>query len=114
MNIQFFDYRKEVKNALKSQVAKFLEEAGGLVESKAKDNTRVESSQTKNSWTHVVEGNRCTIGNPLENAVWEEFGKNPVPNKNWAKSVFKLLLNYGIILFDNNEVRLNFLNIILF
>lgn len=74
MSVEFFNNTVEVKNAMKEQIAKFLEESGGLVEARAKQNTRTESGKTKNAWTHVVEGNRCTIGNPLENAIWEEFG----------------------------------------
>ena len=74
MAIHFFDYSIPVKNAIDEQVAKFLEEAGGLVESKAKDNTRVDSGATRKLWSHVVQGNKCTIGNPFENAIWEEFG----------------------------------------
>ena len=73
-SVQFFDYSIEVKNAMDSLKEKFLEEAGGLVESRVKDNTRTFTSRTKNQWQHVVSKDKVTIGNSTMNAVWEEFG----------------------------------------
>lgn len=74
--IVFEDYSVKVLNALESKSVNFLEEAGGLVESKAKENTRVASGQTRRAWNHVVDKGelKVTIGNPLENAIWESFG----------------------------------------
>ena len=110
LKIKFEDYSVKVTKELENAAFNFLEESGGLVESKVKDLTRVASGETRREWGHVVDksGLKVTIGNPLENALWEERGGNPVPRINRTKSVFKLLLNYGIILFGNNEVRLNF------
>lgn len=72
----FTDNRIVVLAALDEAIAKFLEEAGAEVESQAMRNTRVDTSQTKQSWDHIVDENDCvvTIGNPKENAIWEEFG----------------------------------------
>ena len=41
-----------------------------------KRNSRVGSGQLKNSWTYKVDESKgvCTVGSPLENAIWEEFG----------------------------------------
>lgn len=55
-----------------------LEEACGELESQVKRNTAVDTGQTKNSWTHAVkssgEETTGTVGSPLQNAIWEEFG----------------------------------------
>ncbi len=75
MAVQFTDNSMEVKAALDSAVEQFLEEAGGELESQAMRNqTRVDTGQTKGAWTHIGEDKKVTIGNPLENAIWEEFG----------------------------------------
>lgn len=75
-HVEFEDYSMKVLNAIDDAVSTFLEEAGAEVESQAKRNTRVDTGQTKSSWNHIVdEGEKkVTIGNPLENAIWEEFG----------------------------------------
>lgn len=76
--IHFFDYSTEVKGAIDEIVYQALEEAAGELESQVKRNTAVDTGQLKNSWSHHVSGSdtQCTatIGSPLENAIWEEFG----------------------------------------
>ena len=74
--IKFEDYSGDVVRALESAIQAFLEEAGGEVEAQVKRNTRVDTGQTKGAWTHKVDAGAqtVTIGNPLENAIWEEFG----------------------------------------
>lgn len=76
--IEFKDYSIEVKNALKNLAYKAVEEACGELESQTKQNTAVDTGQTKNAWTHIVKASNDettgTVGNPLENAIWEEFG----------------------------------------
>ena len=66
----------EVLQRLHSASVAFLHEASGELESQAKVNTRVDTAQTKNAWTYRLDerGLVSTIGNPLENAIWEEFG----------------------------------------
>ena len=66
----------EVKAALDDAVKAYLYEAGGLIEGQVKQNSRVGTGQLKNSWTYKVDEEKgvCTIGSPLENAIWEEFG----------------------------------------
>ena len=90
MPVQFEDNRMAVKAALEKAALTFLEEAAGELESQtARNQTRVDTGDTKGKWTHIVDEGKleATIGNPLENAIWEEFGENPVPNQNRAISV---------------------------
>lgn len=74
MSVEFHDYSMQVKAALDEKAAQFLEEAASEVESAARRNSRVRSGQLKGSWTHIVNGNEATIGSPLQNAIWEEYG----------------------------------------
>ena len=75
MSVEFQDFSIEVKAALEDAVEQFLEKAGSEMESQTMRNqTRVDTGQTKGGWTHVVEDKKVTIGNPLENSLWEEFG----------------------------------------
>lgn len=74
MSVEFHDYSLQVKAALGEKAAQFLEETASEVESAARRNSRVRSGQLKGSWTHIVEGNEATIGSPLQNAIWEEYG----------------------------------------
>ena len=76
MSVEFQDFSIQVKDALDDKALAFLEEAASEVESAAKRNSRVDSGQLKGSWTHLVDDSayEATIGSPLENAVWEEFG----------------------------------------
>lgn len=76
MSVQFQDFSIQVKDALDDKALQFLEEAASEIESAAKRNSRVDSGQLKGSWNHQVNesAGEATIGSPLENAVWEEFG----------------------------------------
>lgn len=77
-DVKFEDFTIEVKNAIESIALAALEETCGELESQVKRNTAVDTGQTKNAWTHRVtatnDGFTGTVGNPLENAIWEEFG----------------------------------------
>ncbi len=72
----FEDNSAQVLNAVDDAVLSTLEEIGGELEAQVKRNTRVDSSQTKSNWKYIVEigKKKVTVGNPLENAIWEEFG----------------------------------------
>lgn len=78
MDVKFKDFSVEVKSTLEDLAQTVLEEVGGELESAVKRNTAVATGQTKNSWTHVVrkknDVHTVTIGSPLQNAIWEEFG----------------------------------------
>ena len=55
---------------------KWLYEASGELEAQVKRNTRVDTGQTKGSWTYKVDeaNGEAMVGSPQENAIWEEFG----------------------------------------
>jgi hypothetical protein len=74
--ITFEDYTVKVLEAMDSKINIALEEVAGEVEGQVKDLTRTDTSQTKNNWKHHVDEikHEATIGNSLENAIWEEFG----------------------------------------
>lgn len=78
MSVEFKDYSIHVKSAMKDLAFAVLEEVAGELESQTKRNTAVDTGQTKNSWTHRVRSSKdehtATIGSPLQNAIWEEFG----------------------------------------
>ena len=78
MAVKFEDFTAKVIDAIDDRTLAVLEECAAEMESAAKSNTRVASGQTKNNWQHKVdgtsEGAEATIGNGLENAIWEEFG----------------------------------------
>ena len=75
-DIKFEDYRVTVKNELSDKVVAFLYEVGGEFASQAARNSRVKTEQTKGSWDYSVNESALsvTVGSPLENAIWEEFG----------------------------------------
>lgn len=75
-NVEFEDFSLQVQEALVDAAIRFLEEAASEIESQARRNSRVDTGQLKGSWNHIVDENKmeATIGSPLENAIWEEFG----------------------------------------
>ena len=77
-NVEFEDFAFKVKDTMSELLGNALEEVGAEIESQAARNTRVSSGDTKRKWDHIVEQNeqeaKVTVGNPLENAIWEEFG----------------------------------------
>jgi hypothetical protein len=77
MAVKFTDNSMTVKAELNDAMIAFLYEAGGELEAQVKRNQRVgKTGQTKNQWTYVVDeaAGKTVVGNPLENAIWEEFG----------------------------------------
>lgn len=76
MSVEFEDNSLKVKAALNEKTIAWLHEAAGELESQVKRNTRVDTGQLKNSWTNKVDESNgmATIGSPLQNAIWEEFG----------------------------------------
>ena len=77
-DIKFNDNSVEVLNLIESLAVSSLEECAGELESAVKRNTAVDTGQTKNAWTHQVQSDgtkhKATVGNPLQNSIWEEFG----------------------------------------
>ena len=76
MSVEFQDFSIQVKEALDDKALIFLEEAASEIESAAKRGSRVDSGQLKGSWAHLVDEGayEATVGSPLQNAIWEEFG----------------------------------------
>lgn len=74
--VKFTDNSVKVKKALADLCGQWLEEASGELEAQTKRNqTRVDTGATKGGWTHkVTSKTEAVVGNPLENAIWEEFG----------------------------------------
>ena len=78
-NVEFEDFSTSVKDLMSELLGNALEEVGAEIESQAAKNTRVDGGETKRKWDHLVEQNeqeaKVTVGNPLKNAIWEEFGE---------------------------------------
>lgn len=76
MSVQFEDNSIAVKAALEEAALQFLHEASGELVSQTQRNTPVDTGQLKGSWQYEVDdsGLKSTIGSPLENAIWNEFG----------------------------------------
>lgn len=77
MAVEFHDFSVKCKGIIGDKALQWLEESSSELEAQAKRNqTRVDTGLTKNSWTHKVDvaDMIATVGNPYENAVWEEFG----------------------------------------
>lgn len=77
MPVQFTDNSARVKAAMEEAAIGYLHEAAGEIEAQTKRNSRVgRTGQTKNAWTYRVDEGKleATVGNPLENSIWEEFG----------------------------------------
>ncbi len=76
MSVIFKDFTKIVLDKIHETGETFLEEVGGEVESQTKQNTKVDTGKTKNSWEHVVNTDKMEvqIGSRYKNALWEEFG----------------------------------------
>ena len=77
MTVEFTDNSARIKGALNDAAIAYLYEAAGELEAQVKRNQRRgRTGQTTNAWTHVVDESKgeAVVGNPLENAIWEEFG----------------------------------------
>ena len=86
-DVVFIDNSIEVKEALKKYEEMLLTEAATMIKSQVKQNTTVDSKHTKESWESVVDISKheAVVGNPLENAVWEEFGTGDYAIKDGRK-----------------------------
>lgn len=76
MSIKFIDNSDKIKAMMKDALIAGLHDAGAMIMSQTKQNSRVASGQTKNAWKYVVDeaDMTATVGNPLENSLWEELG----------------------------------------
>lgn len=75
-DVTFKDFSIQVKGVIDGAVMQYLEEAGGEMVAQTTRRTPVDTGQLKNSWTYEVDrsAKKCTIGSPLENAIWNEWG----------------------------------------
>ena len=78
VQFNFKDNRVEVKSAMTNAMDGALLEVSAELVSQTARNTAVDTGQLKGSWAADVANSdtQCTatIGSPLENAIWEEFG----------------------------------------
>lgn len=76
MSVEFKDNSIQVKDAIEEAAKKWLHEASGELVSQTQRNTPVDTGQLKNSWSYKLKDTRLesTIGSPLENAIWNEYG----------------------------------------
>lgn len=74
--VKFEDFSINVKNALEDAVIQYLHEAAGELASQTVRSSPVDTGQLKNSWTYTVDESKqtATVGSPLENAIWNEYG----------------------------------------
>ena len=75
-DIVFQDNSVKVIASINDAVDKFLLEAGAELESQVIRNSRVDTGRTRAQWAAKLDKSKQQIfvGNPLENAIWEEFG----------------------------------------
>lgn len=74
--VEFTDNSEEIKLLLERATTEGLEAAAKEIKAQAVRNTPVKTGQLKGSWDHIVDEGKmdATIGSPLENAIWTEFG----------------------------------------
>ena len=74
--VKFIDNSIQVKNALQGAIEAYFASAGGELVAVTVRNTPVDQGHLKNSWRYEIDmsENKCTIGSPLENAIFNEFG----------------------------------------
>ena len=76
VKFNFEDNRVEVLAAFDDAISNFLLEASAELVSQVARKTPVDTGQLKGSWAANVDESKqeATIGSPLENAIWTEFG----------------------------------------
>ena len=75
-DVQFKDFSVEVNGKINDALIAALIEASGEIVLQTARNSRADTGQTKGSFEYVVDEEKLesTVGSPLENAIWEEFG----------------------------------------
>lgn len=76
MAVKFENHTEKVKGRLNNLVISALYESAGIIQAQAQRNSRVDTGQLRSSWEYKVDEDEgvATIGSPLENAIWEEYG----------------------------------------
>ncbi len=75
-DVEFTDNSIAIKGKINDALKIWLRESAHVINSQVKQNTAIDTGQLKGSWDCVIDDskNEATIGSPLENAIWEEFG----------------------------------------
>jgi hypothetical protein len=75
-DVEFENNSIRIKKAIREKAIAFLEEAAGEVQTAVHNASRVDTGETRGSYTYVVDESEleATVGSPEENAIWEEFG----------------------------------------
>lgn len=76
MSVEFQNFSIQVKEALDEAALIGLELAASEIKTQVSRNSRTDTGHLKGSWEQIVDeaALEATIGSPLENAIWEEFG----------------------------------------
>nr|DAE00987.1 MAG TPA: putative tail component [Myoviridae sp. ctXVO17]DAY67987.1 MAG TPA: putative tail component [Caudoviricetes sp.] len=75
-DVEFTNNSIQIKKAIREKAIAFLTEAAGEVQTAVHNASRVDTGETRGSYTYVVDESEleATVGSPEENAIWEEFG----------------------------------------
>lgn len=99
MGFKFDNNTNEIIKKLQDQAIKFLHEAGGEIHAQVVRNTDTHSKegQLKTSWKYIVDESdlKVTIGSPLENAIWEEFGTGEYATKGNGRKGYWVFVKNG-------------------
>lgn len=96
--ITYEDFSLEISGEIEEIVNNWLEEASSELASQTAQRTRRGTGETADKWTNLVDRTNhvAYVGNPLENAIWEEFGTGEYAlNDNGRKG--------GWVFFDENK-----------
>ena len=74
--VKFIDNSKKVMQAIDERLIAALYETAGEIQGDAVNESPTDKGNLRGSWTYHVEEDelKATIGSPLENAIWNEFG----------------------------------------
>lgn len=76
LDIHIETYQDGVKEKFRDIAIAWLHEASGELASAVRNNQRVRTGKTRQSWRYVVDEQKLEgiVGSDMENAIWEEFG----------------------------------------
>lgn len=76
MDIHIETHKEEVNEKFRETAAAWLHEACGELTAAVRNNQRVRTGKTRQSWRYVVDEAKLegAVASDAENAVWEEFG----------------------------------------
>lgn len=97
--VEFECHSNLCKDAIKAKSLQWLHECGQGIIRQILDIYRYKTCATKNSFDYFVDDGEmsCTIGSPMENAIWEEFGTGIyAENGNGRKTGWKYTDEKGV------------------